>query len=216
MPTRWHIRVLKTLLFFLAFVLIFTWLPIVRGILDGPSYQWGTSYFDHFFSGKGLGADSWLLFLKLGFGGAILWLGYRGPRRPFHWLVLAWLAVGAADILHGVVTNPEGMVFRGDTLGIELNVGYAAAAVYLGMLALGLFWVARDLKLGPAWPKAAWTRRNKALAVTAVAALPVQFVLLRFGEPHGLSDQIGVILTMAQWAVINAALYPWGAWKRKP
>lgn len=215
MPTRSHIRVLKTLLFFLAFVLIFTWLPLVRGFFDGPTYQWGTSYFGQSFSGEGLGADSWLLFLKLAFGGAILWFGYRGPRQPFHALLLAWLAIGAADILHGVAANPEGMVFRGDTLGIELNIGTIAAAIYGGMFLLGLYWVARDLKDRPTWPKIAWTPRNRKLAIAAIAALPVQFALLRFGEPHGLSDQIGVILTMAQWAVINTALYPWGAWKAK-
>jgi len=38
------------------------------------------------------------------------------------------------------------------------------------------------------------------------ALLPIQFVLLRFGTPHGLTDQIGVVLTMLQWFLLGRAL----------
>jgi hypothetical protein len=34
----------------------------------------------------------------------------------------------------------------------------------------------------------------------------MQFVLLRFGEPHGLTDQAGVILTVLQWLLLGWAL----------
>jgi hypothetical protein len=34
----------------------------------------------------------------------------------------------------------------------------------------------------------------------------VQFVLLRFGEPHGITDQVGVLATIVQWLLVGRAL----------
>jgi hypothetical protein len=36
----------------------------------------------------------------------------------------------------------------------------------------------------------------------------VQFLLLQFGEPHGTTDQIGVVITILQWLLVGAALRP--------
>ncbi|GAB4526604.1 MAG: hypothetical protein Kow00133_15470 [Amphiplicatus sp.] len=44
------------------------------------------------------------------------------------------------------------------------------------------------------------------MGAPALAILPVQFALLRFGEPHARTDEIGVILTIAQWLAIVFAL----------
>jgi len=45
--------------------------------------------------------------------------------------------------------------------------------------------------------------------VLALAALlPLQLVLLRVGEPHGTPDQIGVLITIAQWFLLSIALGP--------
>ena len=41
-----------------------------------------------------------------------------------------------------------------------------------------------------------------------IAALPLQLVLLRFGEPNGRLDQVGVLLTIAQWMLVGFALKP--------
>jgi hypothetical protein len=43
--------------------------------------------------------------------------------------------------------------------------------------------------------------------------LPMQLVLLRIGEPHGTADEIGVLITMAQWFLLSIALWP-GAERR--
>ena len=36
----------------------------------------------------------------------------------------------------------------------------------------------------------------------------MQLVLLRVGEPHGTTDQIGVLVTIAQWFLLSIALWP--------
>ena len=35
------------------------WLPFVRGVMDGPTYQWGGGLFAWNFSGAGTGGDFW-------------------------------------------------------------------------------------------------------------------------------------------------------------
>jgi hypothetical protein len=213
MPGKTHIRILKSLLVVTAVWMILTWLPLIRGLFDGPSYEWGVSFFGRSFGGAGLSSDAWVLVLQMLLGGGILYLGYRGPRQPFHGLILIWLGFHAANFLYSSLTDPEALMFHGDTLGVHVNLGYGVVAVFGAFFVLALAWVWRDLKTKPAWPKAVWTGRNRALWWVAGALLPIQFVLLRFGEPHGLTDQVGVMLTMAQWAVVQGALYPWGAWK---
>ncbi|MEE8368143.1 MAG: hypothetical protein V3S30_07475, partial [Thermoanaerobaculia bacterium] len=41
-----------------------------------------------------------------------------------------------------------------------------------------------------------------------VAIVPVQLMLLIFGEPHELTDEIGVVLTILQWILLAFACYP--------
>ncbi len=93
--------------------------------------------------------------------------------------------------------------FRGDTLGIDISLGGWPAALFAGMFLLTVLWAARD------WPHSAgrttppWGRANRGLLLLAGALLPVQFVLLRFGKPHGTTDQIGVLLILLQWLLLN-------------
>jgi hypothetical protein len=42
-----------------------------------------------------------------------------------------------------------------------------------------------------------------------IALVPIQFLLLRFGTQHGTNDQIGVILTMVQWILLNLSFVAW-------
>lgn len=46
------------------------------------------------------------------------------------------------------------------------------------------------------------------LVLALAALLPMQLVLLRVGEPHGTTDQIGVLITIAQWFLLSVALAP--------
>ena len=41
-----------------------------------------------------------------------------------------------------------------------------------------------------------------------VGFVPVQLALLIFGEPHALTDEIGVVGTLLQGALLAYALYP--------
>ena len=181
------------------------WLPVVRGPFDGATYEWGTSYFGRAFGGAGLGGDYWLAAVKVGFALVLLVLGWRGARTPFPQLIVGWQAFGFADALHEAITSEDPLRIRGDTLGMDISLAWVAPALYAAALLLSLHWYSREranlLVRDPGWTRANWTW----LAVLA-ALLPIQYFLLHTGEPGSGRDQIGVVLTIAQWFLLPLAL----------
>ena len=159
--------------------------------------------------GSGIGGQYWLLVLEAAFALTLLYLGWRGARQPFHWMLLLWQVPLAVQAFYDAITSPEDYRFRGDSLGVDVSLAWVGPLLFGGVALLSLFWVVRDLKSNRQAVKIEWTRVNRILLLIALALLPIQFVLLRFGEQHGPRDQAGVILTMLQWLLINLALYPW-------
>lgn len=204
-------RILKAILIWTMITMILVWLPLVRGVMDGESYQWGNSFWGMHVGGSGVGGQYWLLVLQAAFGLALLYLGWRGARQPFHWLLLLWHIPLGVQAFYDAFTSPGDYRFRGDTLGVDVSLAWVGPLFFGGFALLALFWVVRDLKKNREKVFIAWTRTNRILLVIVLSLLPIQFVLLRFGEQHGPRDQAGVILTMLQWLLITLALYPWSS-----
>jgi hypothetical protein len=104
---------------------------------------------------------------------------------------------------------PEEYRFRGDTLGVDISLAWVRPLFFGGFALLSVLWVIRDLRRAREKAIPEWNHTNRILLLLAISFLPIQFVLLRYGEPHGTTDQIGVILTMLQWLLINLGLFPW-------
>ena len=202
-------RLLKAILIWTMVTLIIVWLPLVRGLMDGDSYQWGNSAWGLQFGGRGLRGDYWFLLLQAAFGLVLLYLGWRGARQPFHWLLLLWHIQLALQSTYNSLTSPEDYRFRGDTLGVDVSLAWVGPLIFGGFALLSIWWVVRDIKSGRQHAVPEWTLTNRVLLLIVVSMLPIQFVLLRFGPPHGPGDQAGVILTMFQWVLINMGLFPW-------
>ena len=202
-------RILKTILIWTMVTTILVWLPLVRGLMDGQSYQWGRTFWGMQFRGSGVGGDYWLLVLQAVFAIALLYLGWRGARQPFHWLLLLWHVPIAVQAFYDSFTSPEDYRFRGDTLGVDVSLAWVGPMLFGGIAILSLFWVVRDLKSKRGKVVVEWSRTNRLFLLLALTLVPIQFVLLRFGVQHGPRDQAGVILTMFQWLVINWAMFPW-------
>jgi hypothetical protein len=202
-------KLLKAILVWTAISLILIWLPLVRGLMDGDTYQWGNSLWGFDISGHGTHGHYWVLVLQALFGIALLYMGWRGAKKPFHWLLLLWHISLAYQAFYNSLTYPEEYRFRGDTLGVDVSLAWVGPLLYGGFALLSVVWVVRDLKQKREHLPPAWSRTSGLFLLIAAGLLPIQFYLLRYGVPHGPNDQIGVILTMLQWILINLGLYPW-------
>jgi hypothetical protein len=171
--------------------MIFTWLPLIRGAMDGTSYAWGAGYFGLRVGGSGVGGHYWLLLVQGLVGLSILALGWRGARSPFHALLLLWHGLLASSAVHSALTNPDQYRFRGDTMGIDISLAWAGPLFFGGFFLLALLWVVRDVRRGERRSVPAWSRSNSSWLALMLLLLPIQFALLRLGEPHGLTDKIG-------------------------
>jgi hypothetical protein len=204
-------RLLKAILIWTMLTLIIVWLPLVRGLMDGNNYQWANSFWGMQLGGSGIHGDYWILLAQAVVGIAVLYLGWRGARQPFHWLLLLWLIPLAVQSCYDSYTAPEDYRFRGDTLGVDVSLAWVGPVLYGGFALLAILWVIRDLRSERLKVSPDWSRLNRVLLLIAVVLLPIQFVLLRFGEQHGPRDQVGVILTMLQWVLINLSFVPWSS-----
>jgi hypothetical protein len=202
-------RLLKVILILTALTVLTTWLPLIRGLMDGPTYQWGQSLFGADFGGKGLGGDYWMLVLQAVIVVPLIYLGWRGARSPFHWLLLLWNVPSTANAFYNAIAFPEDYRFKGDTLGVDVSVAWVAPLFWSVLMLLSIVWIVRDLKRPAERVPVAWTRRNTILLTLVLLLLPVQFGLLRFGEPLSTNDQIGVVLTMIQWLLLNLSFVNW-------
>lgn len=186
---------------------VFFWLPFVRGVMDGPSYEWGLGVI----GGSGVAGDYWVIALIVLFTATTLFLGWRGGRGPFPVLLLLWHVPFGLLGLAGVLFYRDAIPpLRGDTLDFEMSLVWAALIPTV-FAALAIWWVVRQRRDRQAFESQppAWTTANRVIGLLAVALLPVQFWLLRPGEPHDATDQIGVLLTMLQWVLLNLAAAPW-------
>ncbi len=68
----------------------------------------------------------------------------------------------------------------------------------------------RDLRNPSPRHVAPWSRANSIWLAGLIALLPLQFVLLRFGDANGKTDLIGVVITIFQWMLLTDALKPRG------
>lgn len=196
-------RLLKVILTLTAITMITVWLPFIRGSMDGNTYEWGNSFLGFGFGGQGIGGYYWIVVLEAVLCVAVIYFGWRGAQPPFHWLLLLWNIPQAVDAFYNAIRFPENYRFQGDTLGVDLSLAWVGPLLFGGLALLSLIWVVRDLRQRRSEDLPVWSRRNRVLLMITFSLLPLQFFLLRFGEPHGTTDQIGVILTMLQWALLN-------------
>ncbi len=196
-------RHLRGLLLWTALTTIVFWLPFVRGLFDGVSYEWG----GFGFSGRGTAGDYWFVATASVLAIALQYLAWRGPRALFYTLFGGWHLYLAFTTASAAISDPASLRFQGETLGVDVSFAVVAPVIMGIAAALVLFWMVRDARNAQARPVwNTWTQRNTRWVLALAALLPMQLVLLRVGEPHGTTDQIGVLVTMAQWFLLSIAL----------
>lgn len=186
----------------LAFIL--AWLPAVRGLLDGPTYEWGVTLFGQQFSGAGLGGDYWFVAAEAVLGVVILFLGWRAPGMLFKALSAGFTGLWFADGLYTAFILGQDQTFEGATLGVNVSIGMIFTAVYGVLFLLALIWAV----FGRPGATPRWGMANTTLLTLALLLLPAQYLLLSTGEGREISDQFGVLITMGQWLLLSLSFVP--------
>ncbi len=181
------------------------WLPFVRCIMEGDDYRWALS---PSIRGRGVRGDFWLLIAGVVFALVVLYLGRRGARQPFHWLLLGFQVAAAAVVIRAAATHPEQLRFEGATFGIDVSLVVVAPAIFALFALLSVYWVWRDLHANDRSDVApGWSRASKVRLALAILLLPAEFILLR--APFGsAAEMVGVGLIFWQWILINRAMNP--------
>ncbi|MCJ8008746.1 hypothetical protein ACFFF5_09030 [Lederbergia wuyishanensis] len=190
--------------FILAYVMMsgfMIWLPIIRGLFDGTAYTW-SGWLG--IGGNGILGDYWLLLIFASILLSVIYLGWRGAQKPFHWLLLIWLFLLVVESAAIFFSN-ETIYFKGDTLGTQFDAGKIIFPIDLFFLSMSCFWIYRDLKKKRHKGQLSWTKNNRMMLIIFFLIFPLQLITLRFLD----YDQLGVFLTLFQWLILNIAFYPW-------
>lgn len=194
-----------TLMLWLTWLFLFGWLPLLRSVFDGPSYEWGDMLFGTQFRGAGTSGDFWYLIVKTAIGIALLWTGWRRPNGAFRIGLPLILGVMFLHALHGLLTDPARARFEGATLGIDISVAIIAPVLHGLLLALAVWWA---VKAPPAKVRP-MNMFNYTLIAAAAAMLPLQYAMLRSGQGQEVTDIAGVLMTIGGWFLLSLGLAPW-------
>jgi hypothetical protein len=196
-------RLLLVILWFTAlFAGVLVWLPLARGATQGAAYQWELG---GGIGGRGMGGAYWLLILGAVYVLSLLYLGWRGGRPPFHWLLLGFHLPLAAAVTYTAWTNPQGFRFEGATIGLDVSLAVIGPVLFCGVAGAALLWVLRDLRAGRSRTLApwAWTRGVRVRMLLFAATVPLEVVMFRSGGIQSPQNLIGVALVGWQWVLLN-------------
>jgi len=205
---RWDQRLFTLLWAWMVFRTLLPWLVTYRLTLEGNTYSWGADYFGRMFHSSGLARPDFLLvYAFLAASLFVLWQLRRQHFRIAAPALVAYLGFFAANAAYQWLAG-EPMMFHGDTLNVHVNLSVPFFIFNLGFFALALAWWrgVADVPQGPG-PRAL-SRVRRTVAWLCVASTPVQVILLMTGEPHATTDEIGVLMTLAQCALLGWALSP--------
>jgi len=98
-------------------------------------------------------------------------------------------------------------MFHGDTLNVHVSLTSIIIPLAALSLVLIFFVIRKDLSDGETL--ILWSASNKKLSLIIFGMLPIQGVLFYMGDPHGITDQIGVILSLLQCFLIPVIIHPY-------
>lgn len=189
---------LNLLLILTSLTFATSWLPFIRGIADGESYHWGTSLFGNVFYGKGTGGDFYYVAINVFLCLLLMYFFYWiKNRKVFYSLLVLWYGSMIGNSFFEVFAG-DGYMFHGDTLNVHLDLSFIIIPFMIVIGALVVKVILEDLNHSFV---AKGTKKNKFWAILLLAPIPVQIVLFYMGEPHGITDKIGVIIALLQVAL---------------
>ncbi len=191
--------ILRALLAWTGVAGLLFWLPLVGSLLRGSAEagMWGPGV-------AGGAAGLWIPLVAVSVAGATLWTGWRGARRPFGGLLLAFHVPMAALVVWTMAIHPEAGAFGGAVSGTDATLGWIASAAYVAFAGLAVWWVFFG-DADPAGRAPAWSPESRAFLTAAAVLIPIQWLLL---HTTGATDPAAVVVTIGQWVLLNMGLRP--------
>lgn len=191
-PNGWS----NTLMFVMSITFMIVWLPFIRSLFDGDTYQWGYTYFGNVISGAGLTPSFLFLIVQFALYAALIYGMYRMKNRMLYQVLLAiWWVNVFGNLLSDIIINGD-TLFQGDTLGVQLSISMIVIPLSILALVLLVMFIRTEKETQIVSP-ARWRPINQTLWLGFLISLPLVFVLLFFGEPHATTDEIGVLIAIA-------------------
>ena len=90
------------LMFLISVTFLVVWLPLVRSVLDGETYQWGVNYFGTMIHGAGITSSLLFLVAQLAFYAMLFWAMFRSKNRTLAYVLagLWWVHVFGNQLFH--------------------------------------------------------------------------------------------------------------------
>ncbi len=188
----------------LTFMLV--WLPILRCLFDGNTYSWGQNYFGFSFSSSGVQTDYFILIPFLLFFALFFYSFYWIKNRTvFYGLLVLWWVHSFGNFIYDIIVNGD-TEFHGDTLNVHVSLSMIVIPLAISMLLLIVAIIVKDRKLEAV--NISWDKKNNKKAMLILGVLPLQAILFATGEPHALTDEISVLITILQSFLIPIIFFP--------
>ena len=202
-PNHW---LLNITLLFSGFTFMLVWLPLLRCLMDGTSYRWGQMYFNWPLASEGLQVDYLFLVVSLVLYGALFYTSYWWKQRVVFYLLLMWWWVHVIGHLIYQIHIQGDTMFHGDTLDVHVSLKSIVypLAILGALLVLAVMYKDQKLPSG----QISWGKVNKIRAAVILIPLVLQVFLFSSGQPHGTTDQIGVVIAILQSLLMPTIFWP--------
>lgn len=175
-------------------------LPVVRGAVQ-PAYEWRLFGL----GGAGTGGDYAVVAALAALTWTIIVLGWRRPRSIACAIgLIAWWTGVATALAWTTATSSDPPVIRGDTLGIEVPIGWVGAGLATALLVLVLVGLAVERRC-PAVPSS-WSRGHLVALGIAVLLAGTAVICLRGAPLDGRASQVGVIAVLATCLALGVSI----------
>ena len=112
------------------------------------------------------------------------------------WILLGiWFVHSIGSFLFELIRQGD-VVFHGDTMGVHVSL--LSIVIPLAVLALLLIGLVVKKDSQSEETHIPWHKANNKRALWLFALLPLQAVFFATGEPHNITDQIAVIISILQ------------------
>ena len=197
----------SVLLYIIALTFMLVWLPLLRSLFDGISYEWGMTYFGIIFRGAGISIDYLFLIAQMVFYAILFYSSYWSRQRWIFYVALViWFLHNFGNLLMEIILEGDTM-FHGETLNVHVSL--TAIVIPLSIVTVLLIGLVIRKDLLAENSQIQWSSGNNKRALIIFGVLPIQAVLFALGEPHGITDQIGVIITILQCLLVPLVIRPY-------